>query len=203
MKAARTWLFGILGFLFAIGFGSWAQSLFTQSELVHFSVNFPSGGRAETMSCCDLGGPWARGRDPDWNDYSAGGLLAWGEEGGIVVDVGKQGFVKRALQPSFLSLSTHWLRNVGTQPYRIRLDMELCDMDLEWATFERDWDPVTKTSTRAIDPGEAFNMDWYFSIPHRYRNQDIICEGQLSVFDAETQSLLTALPVGITNSRAK
>jgi hypothetical protein len=203
MAKVRTGFLGILGFVFAIGFGRWAQSLFTVSELVHFSVNYPSDGRAETMSCCDLGGPWARDRDPNWNNYSAGGLLTWGEEGGIVVDVGKQGLLKRTLQPSYLSLSTHWLRNVGTQPYQIRLQMDLCDMDLEWVTFERDWDPVARTSTRLLDPGDTFNMDWYFRGPPELRSRSVVCEGQLDVYDAQTDALLTALPIMIVNSRAQ
>ena len=201
MAKILTWSLGLLGFAFALVFGRWAQSLFTQSELMHFSVNFPSDGRAETMSCCDLGGPWARSRDPDWNDYAAGGLLAYGEEGGVVVDLGRQGLLKRLLQPDFISLSTHWLRNVGTQPYQIRLEMEMCGIDLEWETFERNWDPVTKTSTRTIDPGDSFNMDWYFKIPKRLRNQNLVCEGELSVFDAETDTLLTLLPIHIVNSQ--
>jgi hypothetical protein len=203
MAKVRAGFLGILGFVFAIGFGRWAQSLFTVSELVHFSVNYPSDGRAETMSCCDLGGPWARDRDPNWNEYAAGGLLTWGEEGGIVVDVGRQGLLKRTLQPGFLSLSTHWLRNVGTQPYQIRLDMELCGMELEWETFERDWDPVTRTSTRLIEPGDTFNMDWYFHVPPELRSQGVVCEGELDVYDAQTEALLTALPITIINSRAQ
>jgi hypothetical protein len=76
VKKTTKWALALLGLAFAVGFGMWAQSLFVRSELVHFSVNFPSDGRAETMSCCDLGGPWARDRDPEWNDYAAGGVLA-------------------------------------------------------------------------------------------------------------------------------
>jgi hypothetical protein len=197
-----TWSLGIAGLAFAVLFGKWAQSLFTQSELMHFSVNFPGAGRAQTMSCCDLGGPWARTRDPDWSNYASGGLLTWGEEGQIVVDVGQQGLIKRTLQPNFLSLSSHWIRNVGTQPYQIRIEMDMCGMDLEWETFERDWDPVGHTSTRAINPGDTYNMDWYFRLSEQDRNRSVICDGQLSLFDAQTGSLLTELPIKIVNSRA-
>ena len=203
MKHIRVWSLGIVGLLFAVGFGRWAQSLFTVSELVHFSVNFPSEGRAETMSCCDLGGSWTRTHDPQWNDYPAGGLLAYGEEGALVVDVGRAGWLKRLLQPDFVSISTHWLRNVGAQPYRIGMDMELCGMELDWETFERDWDPVTKTSMRVIEPGDMFNMDWYFHIPAELRDRDVVCEGMLKVVDADSGALLTDLPVKIINSRGQ
>ena len=202
MRGTTRWALALLGLAFAVGFGLWAQSLFVKAELMHFSVNFPSDGRAETMSCCDLGGPWSRDRDPDWNDYAAGGVLAYGEEGAIVIDVGQQGLLKRTLQPNYLSISTHWLRNVGTRPYQIRLAMDMCGWDLQWVTFERDWDPEARVSTRFIDPGDSYNMDWFFTIPKEERAQATICEGQLDVYDAATDDLLTELPIMIVNSNA-
>jgi hypothetical protein len=202
MKRIGIWSLALLGFLFAIVFGRWAQSLFTKSELMHFSVNFPSEGRAKTMSCCNVGGPWAREHDPEWNDYPAGGLLAYGDEGALVVDVGRQGFVKRTLQPNYISISSHWIRNVGTQPYRIRLEMDMCDLEMEWLTFERDWDQAAQASTRYIQPGDTFNMDWFFTIPGSERDRAVICEGEMRVLDAETGDLLTDLPVRIVNSGA-
>jgi hypothetical protein len=202
MKRIGLFSLALVGFLFAIGFGKWAQSLFTKSELMHFSVNFPSEGRAEAMSCCNVGGPWARTYDDDWNDYPEGGLLAYGEEGALVVDVGQQGLIKRTLQPNFISISSHWLRNVGTQPYRIRIEMDMCDLETEWLTFEAAWDQATQSSTRYIEPGDTFNMDWFFRIPPEQRNQTVICDGELRVIDADSQALLTDLPVKIVNSAA-
>ena len=201
MKTIRIWGLGLLGFTFAILFGRWSQSLFTVSELVHFSVNFPSEGRAQTMSCCDIGGAWQQVHDPEWNDYPAGGLLVYGEEGALVLDVGREGLLKRLLQPRFVSISSHWLRNVGTQPYRIRIEMDLCDLELEWETFERDWNPVSHTTTRYIEPGASYNMDWYFHIPPELFRRSVVCEGELRILDADTDKLLTDLPVKIVNSR--
>jgi len=200
MKRAGVFSLALVGFLFAIGFGKWSQALFTKSELMHFSVNFPSEGRAQTMSCCDVGGPWARAYGDDWNEYPEGGLLAYGEEGALVVDVGQQGVLKRTLQPNFISISSHWLRNVGTQPYRIRLEMEMCELEMEWLTFERDWDQETQTSTRYVEPGDSFNMDWFFTIPPGQRNQSMICDGELRVIDTDSDEILTDLPVQIVNS---
>lgn len=202
MKRIGVFSLALVGFLFAMGFGKWAQGLFTKSELMHFSVNFPSEGRAEAMSCCDVGGPWSRTYGDDWSDYPEGGLLAYGEEGALVVDVGQQGFLKRTLQPNSISISSHWIRNVGTQPYRIRLEMEMCDLEMEWLTFERDWDQASQTSTRYIDPGDAFNMDWFFKIPAGQRNQTVICDGELRVIDADSDAVMTDLPVKIVNSAA-
>lgn len=202
MKNVKLWSLGLVGLVFAIGFGRWSQSLFVVSELVHFSVNFPSEGRAQTMSCCDVGGPWAREHEPTWNEYPAGGVLAYGDEGALVMDVGREGWIKRTLQPSFISISSHWLRNVGTQPYRIRLEMDMCGMDLEWLTFESAWDETTHTSMRAIEPGKTFNMDWFFTIPPELRHRPVVCEGELRIVDADSDKLLTDLPIKILDSSA-
>jgi hypothetical protein len=202
MKNVRPWSLALLGLVFALGFGRWAQSLFTKSELMHFSVNFPSEGRAETMSCCNVGGPWAREHEANWNDYPAGGLLAYGEEGALVIDVGQQGLLKRTLQPNFISISSHWLRNVGTQPYRIHIEMDMCDLPMEWVTFERDWDPASQTSTRLVEPGDTFNMDWFFTLSPQRRQQATICSGELRILDAASGELLTDLPVRLVNSQA-
>jgi hypothetical protein len=193
----------MLGLLFAVFFGRWAQQLFTSSELIHFSVNFPGSERAETMSCCDLGGPWARDREDEWNEYAAGGLLPWGEEGAITVDLGKQALPKRLLQPNYISLSSHWIRNVGVQPYNIGLEMDMCGLDLKWETFETAWDPEEQVFTRALEPGETFNMDWFITVPAETRNQSMICDGVLTIQDAETDTPLSEISIKLINSRAE
>ena len=92
-----------------------------------FRSTFPRTANAETMACCELGGSWTRTR-PAVERLSRRGVLAYGEEGVIVIDVAKQGCLKRTLQPNYLSISSHWMRNVGTQPYQIHLDMDMCGM---------------------------------------------------------------------------
>ena len=101
-----------------------------------------------------------------------------------------------------MSISSHWMRNVGTQPYKIHLDMDLCGMVTEWETPELDWDQATQSSTRAIEPGDGFNMDWFFRIPPDKRDQAVVCDGVLTVSDAQSEALLTELPIQIVNSKA-
>jgi hypothetical protein len=68
--------------------------------------------------------------------------------------------------------------------------------------FERDWDQETQTSTRYIEPGDTYNMDWFFRIKPEHRNQEMICDGELRVIDADSDTILTDLPVQIVNSAA-
>ena len=197
---------GLAGFAFAVAIGMWSASLFVISESVHFSANFPAGENAPAdtkMSCCDLGSPWERQYGSEWNNYPAGGVLVWGEEGEIVLDLGQLGWLKRTFQPRFVNLSSHWVRNVGVQPYRVRLDMDLCGFDLEWETPEAAWDQGTQTMTRYIQPGDTFNMDWYFHVPEEAFAQYVVCEGQLELTDADTGDSLTVLPIRLYNSRAQ
>jgi hypothetical protein len=45
-------------------------------------------------------------------------------------------------------------------------------------------------------------MDWFFRIPSEQRQQELICEGELRVIDADSDTVLTDLPVLIVNSAA-
>lgn len=205
-KSVIVWSLGLAGFLFAGFIGMWSKSLFTISESVHISVNFPTSkevSAGEKMNCCDLGSPWERMFGAKWNDYPAGGVLTWGTEGQVLIDIGQEGWLKRITQPQFFNLSSHWIRNVGVKPYKIHLEMDLCDFELEWETPEAAWDQATQSTTRYIEPGKTFNMDWYFDIPPEAIRQAVVCKGQLEVLDAETGDSLTILPIFILNSQAR
>ncbi|MBW2254104.1 MAG: hypothetical protein JRI25_05830 [Deltaproteobacteria bacterium] len=196
------------GFLFACAFvfallaGRWAQGLFTTSEFVHFSVNFPTVLGAEVAPREQIGGPWAMLPASEWEGYPAGGMLVWGREGEIVVDVGRQGLLKRWLQPNDITLSTHWLRNVGTEPRRIGLALEMCGLPVTWETFERGWDDQNKVATRTLLPGEIFNMDWHVTLSAGQRGRPVLCDGAVVVRDAEDGTVLTRLPLRIVDSTA-
>ena len=45
-------------------------------------------------------------------------------------------------------------------------------------------------------------MDWFFRIPPDQREQAMICDGLLTVSDADSDELLTELPIQIVNSKA-
>ena len=131
----------------------------------------------------------------------AGGVLVWGTEGQVLIDVGQEGWLKR-LQPRFFNLSSHWIRNVGVKPYKIRLDMDLCDFELEWETPEANWDQATQSSTRTSSPGK---LQHGLVLPHSDRShaRERGLPGQLEVLDAETGESLSVLPITILNSRGQ
>jgi hypothetical protein len=138
MRDPLNWVLFSVAMATTVLVGRWGKALLVTSEYVHFSVNFPArrgapapdsgpmgterrGGLAESaegrppqLSRSDLGGPWARLAEHEWTGYPAGGLLVWGREGSITIDIGRRGVLKAWLQPRRLLLSTHWLRNVGT-----------------------------------------------------------------------------------------
>jgi hypothetical protein len=201
LKYARPLSLFTVGLLLTIIAGRWAMGLFTQSEFVHFSVNFPTEPGTEQASRHDVGGPWSMLSDDEWSGYPRGGLIAWGREGSINIDLGGQGILKRLIQPDDVTLSTHWLRNVGIRPYRIKLDIDMCAMPVEWETFETHWDQETRSSTREVRPGKLFNMDWRLTVPRDRRERSVVCDGGVRVMDADTEKLLTFLPIKIINSR--
>jgi len=202
MKKYSYWFLFVAALLSTVAAGRWAMGLILVSEYVHFSANFPTYEGAPVMALDDLGGPWTRLPDEEWPGYPPGGMMVWGREGAVVVDIGKQSFLKHAAQPWEITLATYWIRNVGTTPRKIRLDLDMCGAPLEWVTFEREWDQATQTTTRDIPPGTTFAMDWHIHVPENRRGLETICQGGLNIFDARTGRLLTHLPIEIINSKA-
>ena len=198
----RRWIALLLAMACTVFAGRWAKGLFTTAEFVHFSVNFPTEPGLATLPVADVGGPWAMRPELADQPYPAGGILVWGREGRIVVDLDRRHPIKRIVQPRKLLLSTHWLRNVGPTARRVGLDLELCGSALEWVTFERDWDHEARVSARAVEPAATFNMDWIVTLTPELLAPDGRCEGQLAVRDADTGELLTRLPVLITHGGA-
>jgi len=196
----RPWVLFFTAGLLTILAGRWAMSLIVTSEYVHFSANFPTYEGAEVLSRDKVGGPWSMLPDREWNAYPAGGVMVWGRQGAISFDVGRQSFLKRLAQPWDLTLATYWIRNVGSRPRRVRLDLDMCGMPVEWVTFESDWNNNSKTTTRDILPGKTFAMDWHVHVPPERRNQEVVCSGGLKIMDVKTDKLLTFLPIEIINS---
>ena len=181
--------------------GKWSQDLFTNSEFVHFSINFPSVPGHDISSRSDIGGPWTMIPDNEWNGFPGGGLLVWGREGELVIDIGKQGILKRLLQPNDITISSHWIRNIGTKPVRIGIGIDICGFPYEWDTFEKHWDMINHESTREIPVGGVYNMDWHITINDEDRNRREICCGSITISNAETGVKLADFPIKIINSK--
>ncbi len=201
MRRYRRLLVGALALVITVLMGRWGKALFTTSEFVHFSVNFPTAPGVPQADRTRVGGPWTRLPEGEWRGFPTGGLLVWGREGRITVDLGGQGILKRLAQPDVLTVSSHWLRNIGVRPYRICLGFDACGMPVTWDTFERDWDNDSRCATRQLSPGETFNMDWILRIPEPRRRRRIICESHIDVIDADSGGLLTRFPVSIIDSK--
>ena len=185
---------------FTVLAGRWGRGLFTTAEFVHFSVNFPTEPGFATLPRAELSSPWQRLRDDEWQGYPAGGLLAWGREGNLLVDLGQRSFIKQLLQPNKLLLSTHWARNLGPSPLRIGFRFDACGMVREWLTFERHWDPIRREATRRLAPGETYNMDWILEIPDAQLQRPVVCDSTLEILDADSGAVLTRFGIRIINS---
>jgi hypothetical protein len=147
------------------------------AESVHYSLNFPAVGTA------------------------AGGEGAMGTSGRVIVDLANTGFIKQVLQPNEINLSSHWVKNVGDRPRRIRLEAEGVTYPLRWDSMERTWDGRTRTIGRALAPGESVTVDWYLTLP-RPVPTGVLVDSHIIVIDADTGERLTEMPIHIVNGAA-
>jgi hypothetical protein len=160
----------------AFALGAFRNTM-ADAESVHYSLNFPASGTA------------------------AGGEGAMGKSGRVVVDLANTGFIKQALQPNEVNLSSHWVKNVGDRPRRIRLEAEGVTYPLRWESMERSWDERTRTLGRVLAPGESVTVDWQLTLP-RPVPTGVLVDSHIVVFDADTGERLTELPIHIVNGAA-
>jgi hypothetical protein len=170
------WLWFAVAVGVAFGLGAWRGTM-ADGESVHYAVNYPAEGK-------EAGGPGARGGT-----------------GFVVVNVAHTGLLKRITQPNVVNLSTHWLRNVGKKPLRIRLAAEGFTMPIRWDSLELAWDAENHSVSRPLAPGEAITVDWYVTLPRPIPITKVIDEGKLVVYDADTGKALTRLPIAIVNGK--
>jgi hypothetical protein len=144
------------------------------AESVHYALNYPARG------------------------FAAGGEGATGTSGHVIVNLGNTGFIKRLLQPGEVNLSSHWVKNVGDKPRRIRLEAEGVQYPLAWASIDASFDARTRTLGRALQPGEAVTVDWELTLPVPLP-EGLIVDSRIVVYDADTGERLTAMPIRIVN----
>lgn len=175
------------GLCIALLLAVWRDDI-SAAESVHFCVNIPQSAA----------------------DQVPGGMGATGREGRILVDLARMGAPKRLLQPALLNLSSHWVKNVGDKPLRLRLALVEAappaygPVPIEWSSTEKSFDQVTHELGRILEPGDSVSMDWEFRLPARAyvgpsdeTSPSIAWTGVLEARDADTEEVLTRLPITI------
>ncbi|MBC7120585.1 MAG: hypothetical protein H5T33_03275 [Candidatus Methanosuratus sp.] len=158
------------------------------SELVHFWVAVPAGNVTSPMIMRGAGPPVSISP--------------------LVIDLQSRGVLKNTLQPNLEGVSTHWIYNLGKKPVRIRLDLANVppDIKVDWEVnsgFE--YDASTHTFTTPLRPGGSIpnlGIDWMFHIPEYYMDEPVVYDGGLEVIDADTNALLTFIPIKFINGGA-
>lgn len=169
------WFLGALALLLGVG---WYRSTMSDAESVHFAINYPAEGA------------------------EAGGLGARGADGYLVVNLSNNGLLKKIVQPHVVNLSTHWLTNVGEQTRRIRLDTEGIPYPTTWDAFDTSWNDGDHSFGRELAPGQGVTVDWYITLPRPLPPGDVLVDGAIVVYDADTDERLTRLPLRIVRTDA-
>ncbi|MCS7097540.1 MAG: hypothetical protein NZ922_00950 [Candidatus Methanomethyliaceae archaeon] len=173
----------MVAFLLTIYSGAYSAEI-RKSEIVHFWVAVPAGNITHEKIIRDAGPPI--------------------RVTPLIIDLDGRGFLKKLLQPNIEAISTHWIYNVGKRPINIRLELIESDIPIVWEV-KANWpyNSSTRTFTAPIPPGgriDLLSIDWYFIIPEYYMDEKIIYDGGLLIYDANSNELLTFIPIMIIRS---
>ncbi|MDI9644056.1 MAG: hypothetical protein QFX35_02415 [Candidatus Verstraetearchaeota archaeon] len=167
-----------------LSLGSYSAAL-GNSELLHFWIAVPAGNITSPIVVRGAGPPISMSP--------------------IVVDLQSRGVLKNLLQPQLEGLSTHWIYNIGKKPVKIRLSLTNLppDITVDWDVNSGfGYDEATHTFTSMLNPGSSIpnlGIDWIFHIPAYYLDEPVIYRGGLEVIDADTNTVLTFIPIEFVN----
>ncbi len=172
----------LISFVFALLItlysGVYSQDL-SKSEIVHFWIAAPAGNITKPITIIGVGPPISMAP--------------------LVIDLDQRGILKKILNPNIEAISTHWIYNVGKKPIRIKLELIEPPYPVIWEVKAAwPYDPETHTFTKPLPPGMGIpklSIDWIFIIPDYYMDEKIIYDGGLLVIDADTNEVLTFLPI--------
>lgn len=169
-----------LALLFTLYAGVYAVEL-RKSEIVHFWIAVPAGNITKSTTIHGAGPPIRMAP--------------------LVIDLDERGFIKKLIQPNIEAISTHWIYNVGKRPLRIGLELVNANIPIEWEV-KANWpyDPVKRIFTAPIPPGGRIpnlSIDWIFIIPDYYMDEEVIYNGGLLIYDADSGQPLTFIPIKI------
>ncbi len=171
-----------------IACGIYAQKVMNPSELVHFFIPFPAGRIVRPMTVKKPNGEGVFTRP-------------------LTIDVDKRGILKRLLNPNIEGIGTHWLVNVDTKPHRIGIKLTNVSVPVEWKVGSGiPFDEATGTFSSPIESGQQIpdlGIDWLFHFTPESWTKAVLYEGQLIVFDADTQETLTVIPVKFQQAKPK
>jgi len=169
----------IIAMLITLYSSVYARDL-SKSEIVHFWIAVPAGNITEPITIRKAGLPPIKMAP-------------------LVIDLDQRGILKKILNPNTEAISTHWIYNIGKKPIRIKLELIEANYPIRWEVKAAwPYDPETRTFTKPLPPGMGIpklSIDWIFEIPNYYMDEKVIYDGGLLVIDADTNELLTFIPI--------
>lgn len=159
-----------MALVFALG--AYGKSI-AVGERTGFVMNFPAAG-------VECGGPSPREMS-----------------GMVVVDLDAAGVVKRIIQPRVIEVTSHVVTNVSDEPYRIRFSVEDFpdDVELEYHSRDKAWNPDTHEIERDIAPGESVDFGIIAHLPEELPGGLIPIDASVVVLNARNDQELSRLPL--------
>ena len=117
----------------------------------------------------------------------------------VVLDVADQGLPKQLIQPNRMQISGSFV-NDSTQAIPLQVKLTGFPKDTKIDTEEPTFDAATGKLTKPLAPKGKFSCKLKLSLPAEARKQYRMLEGTVEVYNPETSTRMTSIPVYIINS---
>lgn len=122
----------------------------------------------------------------------------------IVLDLAKQGWPKKLIQPGLVSISNGHgpmgIQNTSTEDLSVQIMLKGFPGEVELEIPEMEYDHKTYALKQPLKPEQVFKIDLAVEVPKKYRDQLVGFSGEIQFINQKDQSILSSIPVHIVNS---
>lgn len=123
----------------------------------------------------------------------------------IVLDLAKQSWPKKIVQPGIVSMSTGHgpmgIQNTSNEELVVQVVLKGFPGEVELEMPGVEYDEKTLIFKQPLKPKQLFKMEITLEIPKQYRNKLIGFSGEIQFLNHQNNTLLSSIPVHVVNSK--
>jgi hypothetical protein len=122
----------------------------------------------------------------------------------IVLDLAKQGWPKRIVQPGLVQIynghGPMGITNTSNEELLVQIALKGFPGKVELDMPDMEYDEKTFAIKNPLMPGQLFKMEMAVEVPKQFRNKLVGFSGEIQFINQKDKSLISSIPVHIVNS---